>query len=78
MEEFSVWFPKSIKPARVGAYEVRRKPNGQQVVRWYAWWNGKFWGLTAQTPEGARSCKDKPSMEARRGGGFEWRGRAKP
>lgn len=68
------WHDKAIKPTRVGVYQVRRKPNGKQLVRWYSWWDGKRWCATAQTPEGAESCKNKVSMEALRSGGFEWRG----
>jgi hypothetical protein len=77
METFSDWFAKSIKPKHVGAYEVRRPPNGRQVVRWFSWWDGKKWGFTAQTPAGAELCKHKVSREALRIGGFEWRGKTR-
>jgi hypothetical protein len=74
MEKLSDWFPKEIKPRHIGAYEVRRKPNGHQLAKWFSWWTGTRWSMTAQTPEGAESCKHTRSAEADRDGGFEWRG----
>jgi hypothetical protein len=74
MQEFTVWFDKSTKPIHIGVYEVRRKPNGKTIFRLFSYWTGKRWSYTAQTPRGAESCKHKPSREAEREGGFEWRG----
>jgi hypothetical protein len=75
MESVSDWFPKHVTPVHIGAYEVRKKPNGsKQVGRWFSYWTGEHWGFTAQTPDGAESCKHKVSKEAQRDGGFEWRG----
>lgn len=72
MQEFTDWFDKSIKPLHIGAYEVRRKYSG--IIRLFSWWTGKRWSYTAQTPDGAESCRHRRSEEAEREGGFEWRG----
>lgn len=74
MEEFTDWFDKSVTPLHVGVYEVLHKPNGAPLFRWFSYWTGKHWCYTAQTPENADACRHMPSREARRQGGFKWRG----
>jgi hypothetical protein len=71
---FTDWFDREVPPLHIGVYEVRRKPNGKQIVRWFAYWTGKHWSVTAQTPDKAYACRHKPSKEALRDGGFQWRG----
>jgi len=76
--ELTAWHEKELKPAYIGVYEVRRKPNGKQLVRWFAFWSGEKWSFTATTPAGAAAVRDQISSEAERAGGFEWRGLANP
>jgi hypothetical protein len=76
MDALTEWFDRTTKPHHIGAYQVRVKPNGKQLVVWYSWWTGKRWSKTAQTPHGAESCKDHRSNVAIQSGGFEWRGLA--
>jgi hypothetical protein len=78
METLSDWFPKDVTPVHVGAYQVRREPNGHQFAVWFSWWNGERWSLTAQTAERAELLRLTRSYEADRDGGFEWRGILKP
>ncbi|WP_157677863.1 hypothetical protein [Burkholderia ubonensis] len=68
------WFDRSITPLHIGVYEVRRKPNGKQLVRWFAYWTGKHWACTPPTVDEAFAARESPSYEAPRIGGFEWRG----
>lgn len=68
------WFDRCIKPLHVGVYEVRPKPNGKQIVRWFSYWTGKHWCYTARTPDEAHAERHTKSDEANRRGGFEWRG----
>lgn len=74
MEKLSGWFTKDITPVRIGAYEVRREPNGHQIAKWFSWWDGKRWSITAQTPIGAWLYRGMWSVEAEKDDGFEWRG----
>jgi hypothetical protein len=76
MDELTDWFERSTKPHHIGAYQVRTKPNGKQIVVWYSWWTGRRWSRTAQTPRGAESCQHLASVVAALAGGFEWRGLA--
>ena len=45
------WFPNSIKPVRVGVYEIRNpwpvKNPGKTTFRY---WNGQAWGLACSLP----------------------------
>lgn len=42
------WFPGHVKPVREGVY-LRKVPAGER----YAYWNGKSWNVSAETPKGA-------------------------
>jgi hypothetical protein len=69
----SEWHPRDITPAHVGVYEVRVKANGK-IVRWFSYWTGTWWGMSANTPGSAEALKMTPSDAAEHAGGFEWRG----
>jgi hypothetical protein len=73
MGELTEWFPRAITPVHIGVYEVRIKPNGK-LSKWFSWWNGWYWCLSAQTPGEAEHWKGTRSDAAEHAGGFEWRG----
>jgi hypothetical protein len=76
MEAYSDWFPREVKPVHIGVYEVRVKANGK-IVRWFSYWNGLYWCLSASTPESASKFTMTHSDAAEHAGGFEWRGLVK-
>jgi hypothetical protein len=73
METLSEWHPREITPVHVGVYEVRVKANGK-IVRWFSYWDGRRWSLSASTPEQASIYMYTRSDAAEHAGGFEWRG----
>jgi hypothetical protein len=73
METLSDWFPREITPVHVGVYEVRVKANGK-IVRWFSYWTGQYWALSALTIAEAAWLYATPSDAAEHAGGFEWRG----
>lgn len=63
------WIPGDVKPVRVGAYE-RANPGGSTL---YSYWNGRFWGTSAFTPERAAWQRLARSVKQN----LPWRGLAK-
>jgi hypothetical protein len=62
----TLWYPGSTKPHRTGVYEKIAK-NGH---RCYQYWNGKWWGLYAPSPDEAYFYKKWDSKEQ----DLPWRG----
>lgn len=45
------WFPKSIKPVRVGVYQIRDPWTQQSIGKTtFRHWNGRRWGLACSDP----------------------------
>lgn len=44
------WFPNSIKPVRVGVYEIRGVAGVSKTERVYRCWNGRMWGYAEYIP----------------------------
>jgi hypothetical protein len=45
------WFSGKVKPARPGVYQ--RNTWGNKHNPTYSLWNGRYWGFSSRTPEGA-------------------------
>ena len=58
------WFPPSVKPVHVGIYERRDTPRtGHFGGTHYSFWNGKNWGSSGNSIEGAQEWGVIDSME---------------
>jgi hypothetical protein len=68
------WFPRDVRPARVGVYEtLDRRFSGRDDIR-FQHWNGKFWGAYAATQVIAEdSASVRSNCRAPK-----WRGLASP
>ena len=67
------WIPGNVKPVRVGVYErFYDRTTPWRSIR-YSYWNGKFWGVYADTPEEAKRLSTIRSLEQT----LPWRGLAR-
>jgi hypothetical protein len=79
----TTWFGESVKPVRVGVYQVRVRGNRQAVN--YAFWDGCNWGFPHSFFSDFVSSKSGPDHAASRRQGsavalqdVEWRGQLTP
>jgi hypothetical protein len=64
-DELTPWFPTSVKPARIGFYDVRERG---VLLSWRRWWDGSIWRINSP---------DAMSSSINTMDGIEWRGLAK-
>lgn len=73
-DKLTPMFPPSIKPVHVGVYPTKHRVDFKFLtVDIYNYWNGKWWGSSATTPEGAYLRRnEKSNLQA-----FAWQGLAR-
>lgn len=58
MSALTGWFPKRIKPVRVGLYEVRTPWPFHSFMGEWAYWDGRRWGPAHFNQKDARRYKN--------------------
>lgn len=76
--KLTLWYPGNIKPEadRIGPYGISLSHGKHRrgAPSFYAYWDGKQWGMTAKTPELAEQYRKEPNMNQER----PWRGCTTP
>ena len=71
MSKYTPWFPADVKPARVGVYQTGDPSDIEDQL--YQHWNGRHWGMCADTIAEAKAVADDRSFFQNE----PWRGLAK-